>query len=115
MKKLLIAAIVMMGFMVSGMAQTAPAAKANDQSAKHAAKLSHMKQSASKTTDAAPAVSSKANTATSSAGEKTALKKDGSPDMRYKANKDHAKNTGVKHLKKDGTADKRYKENKKHS
>lgn len=114
MKKLLIAAIVMMGFMVSGMAQTAPAAKANDQSAKHA-KLSHMKKSAQKTTDAAPAVTQKASAATSSAGDRAALKKDGSPDMRYKANKDNAKNTGVKHLKKDGTADKRYKENKKHS
>ena len=105
MKKLLIAAIIMMGFTVSSLAQTSPATKKEPAKTKPA----HVK-SQKVMVDTVIAV--KPATVKKPGSDKL-VKKDGTPDMRYKANKDSVKTAKV--LKKDGTPDKRFKANKKTS
>ncbi len=108
MKKLLMAALVLIGFSAATLAQTTPAVKKTEPS----------KVQVAKKTTPAPATVPAANKATSattkpaaavSPGAAVPLKKDGTPDKRYKANQ--GSTTGP--VKKDGTPDMRYKANKK--
>ncbi len=92
MKKLIIAASMLLAFTTFSLAQTAPA--------KPAQKTVKKDASSNNTTTK--------TTTTTTTGP---LKKDGTPDKRYKAN-DATTNSNT-HVKKDGTLDKRYKENKK--
>ena len=125
MKKLIIAAIALVGFSAASFAQVIPVKK-ND-----ASKMQVVKNVTAKKADAKvvainkvtkptvpavtktavvtkPVVTTKAVTKTNAAAP---LKKDGTPDKRFKASQGIAAGP----LKKDGTADLRYKANKKHS
>lgn len=95
MKKIILAALVLLLGTGIGFAQQAPAKTTQDK-AKHAKKEATAVKPKSSTSEQHVA---SAATSTSS----THLKKDGTPDKRYKQNK---------HLKKDGTPDKRFKSNK---
>lgn len=92
MRKLILAAVALLGFSLSGQAQEMTKAVQGTEKA-----AQEVKKGAKKEAKKA------ADKATSEA--KVVLKKDGTPDKRYKQAKDVV-------LKKDGTPDKRYKENK---
>jgi hypothetical protein len=102
MKKLIIAASMLLAFTSFSFAQTAPAKPAQKTTAKKESVSQHS------ATSTAPAQTSGSKSTTTTTGP---LKKDGTPDKRYKAN--DATTTSSTHVKKDGTLDKRYKENKK--
>ena len=110
MKKLFLAAVMMIGFAGISFAQTA---KPADTKAKKPAATSATKSTVAATPATTPATkpAAKASPATAAkpvASKDVVLKKDGTPDKRYKA---APKTTGP--TKKDGTPDKRFKENKK--
>lgn len=133
MKRLIIAAIALMGFSAASFAQATPAVKKDAASKMQVVKKTDGKGSEAKVaamnkvTKTAPTAAANnpavqkqnASGAAASAKKETVvktnaaapLKKDGTPDMRYKANQGIAKGP----LKKDGTADMRFKANKKHS
>lgn len=121
MKKLLIAAIALMGFSAASFAQTPPAAKKAEPAKMQIVKKADQKADAKVVAMTKPteqkAKKAAASTATAATAHTSAtaaqVKKDGTPDMRYKQNKDAAKAAPAAHLKKDGTKDMRYKENKK--
>ena len=126
MKKLIIAALALVGFSAASFAQSAPAVKKNEPH-----KMQVVKKETNKKADAkvvalnkgskpAPVAVSKTAVvkketkpvavskpvAVAKTNAATTLKKDGTPDKRYAVNK---------HLKANGTKDMRYKANKKHS
>jgi hypothetical protein len=124
MKKLLIAAITLTGFSISGIAQTTAAAKPAS------SKIQVVKQTPGKQSTGAvtmkktvPAVShpAKPATTTSSANVTKAAvtTKIKTPENKSKPGKQAIKVAAAPgatvHVKKDGTPDKRFKENKKHS
>ncbi|MBC7937464.1 MAG: hypothetical protein H7Y86_19125 [Rhizobacter sp.] len=122
MKKLIIAAISLLGFSAASFAQTANTAKrataAKMQVVKKPdTKVVAMKKvtqptvTAAKPTAVTKTVAKPASTATVAKTSTTPLKKDGTPDKRFKASKSVASGP----LKKDGTPDKRFKANKKNS
>lgn len=88
MRKLILAAVALLGFTLSGQAQDMKKAAAKTEKATQEAKK-EVKKAADK----------------AAADGKVVLKKDGTPDKRYKQTKEVV-------LKKDGTPDKRYKQNK---
>jgi len=94
MKKIILAALVLLFGTGIGFAQQAPA-KTQQEKTKHV-----KKEATAAKTKASPSTQPAAATAATAA---TPVKKDGTPDKRYKQNK---------HLKKDGTPDKRFKGNK---
>lgn len=125
MKKVIIAALALVGFSAASFAQSAPAVKKNEPH-----KMQVVKRETDKKADAKVITLNKGTKPVPAAVTKTAvvkketkpvsvnkpvavaktnvatpLKKDGTPDKRYAANK---------HLKADGTKDMRYKANKKH-
>lgn len=104
MKKLLMAALVLIGFSAATLAQTTPAVKKTEPSKVQVAKKTTPVPAANKATSATTKP-----TAAVSPGAAVPLKKDGTPDKRYKANQ--GSTTGP--VKKDGTPDMRYKANKK--
>jgi len=95
MKRLILAALVLLLGTGVGFAQQAPAKT-------HQTKTKHVKKEATAAKTKASASTTQATTA-SAATASTPVKKDGTPDKRYKQNK---------HLKKDGTPDKRFKGSK---
>jgi hypothetical protein len=126
MKKLIIAALALVGFSAASFAQSTPAVKKTEPS-----KMQVVKKTTGAKTDAKVVALNKGSKPAQVAVAKTAvvkketkpvavskpvvvaktnaatpLKKDGTPDKRYAENK---------HLKTDGTKDMRYKANKKHS
>ena len=106
MKKLFLAAVMMIGFAGISFAQTA---KPADTKAKKPVATSAAKSTVAVTPATKPAAKAAPATATKHVASKdVVLKKDGTPDKRYKA---APKTTGP--TKKDGTPDKRFKENKK--
>ncbi|MEO7048750.1 MAG: hypothetical protein ABI091_25840 [Ferruginibacter sp.] len=113
MKKLMIAAILLMGFGIGASAQkTAPAAAPT-------AKPMHVVKKTTTTTATKVVPMTKATTAPKAAvvaktttSTSTKMKANGTPDMRYKANKMKAAPVVAGPTKKDGTADMRYKANK---
>ena len=140
MKKLIIAALALVGFSAASFAQTVPAVKKNDPSKMQVVKKATDRKlegkvvAMNKITKQTSPVSNNAVTkrtpvkkqvknpvttkpvaSISKVNSSVPLKKDGTADMRYKANKYVVKNPGAAHLKNDGTSDKRFKENKKHS
>lgn len=121
MKKLIFAAMAVLGLSAAGFAQTNTQAKKASpakmqvstkavSSTAPQAKATVVHKTTAAATTKAPAKQAAAKTVAKNSA--TPVKKDGTPDKRYKANKRLAK---VHHLKKDGTADKRFKENKKPS
>jgi hypothetical protein len=92
MKKLIVAAAMLLGLAGVSFAQTTPA---KTTPAKTASKVVQKKDPAPPATNA------------------VVLKKDGTPDKRFKANKTNEKPATP--VKKDGTPDMRYKQNKKKS
>ncbi len=88
MKKLILAAVALLGFAFNGHAQDMTQAKASSEKPKQEVKKEAKKAADKAATDG-----------------KVVLKKDGTPDKRYKKTKEVV-------LKKDGTPDKRYKQNK---
>lgn len=136
MKKLLIAAIALMGFSAASYAQSMPVKKQESktqvtqkkQPGKHATTkmvaIHKTKRPAGKTVtktvaksttqQKAPGNASSTTTVTKTESAHKPMKKNGTPDMRYKENKNVATASSA-HLKKNGTPDKRFKENKKHS
>jgi hypothetical protein len=112
MKKLMIAALAIIGFSTATFAQAAPAAKKSEPSKLQVvkkpteAKVVDIKKTAVTPAAAKPATAAKPAATTGTAP----LKKDGTPDKRYK-NAAAAPAAGP--VKKDGTPDKRYKANKK--
>ena len=105
MKKLLIAACMMLGFAgIVSAQEAAPKAKEKKSTEMKAVKKDAPPAKVVKMKTAKPAPAPAA--ATPAAGP---TKKDGTPDKRFKANKEAKP---AVHLKKDGTPDKRFKENK---
>lgn len=127
MKKVLMAALALIGFSAATLAQTTPAAKTSDPAKVQVVKKTTDKKDngkavamnkAVKPAAAAPSTGPVVNKATSastkpaaatSPGAAAPLKKDGTPDKRYKANQGSTAGP----VKKDGTPDMRYKANKK--
>lgn len=103
MKKILLAAIALLGLNVATFAQAVPAKK--PEPAKQA-KVVKMNTPAAKPATQVPVAKPAPAPAKPVVAAGTHVKKDGTPDKRYSENK---------RLKKDGTPDKRYKENKKSS
>ena len=112
MKKLFLAAVMMIGFAGISFAQTAKPATtdkaASKKEVKKPATTSAAKPAATATPATKPAAKTAPATAAKPASKEVVLKKDGTPDKRYK---NTPKASGP--TKKDGTPDKRYKENKK--
>ena len=111
MKKLFIAASMLLALAGTSFAQTAPAKEATTTSS-HKTEVSKdgkltstksAKKVETSTQATQPAAATTTTTTKSSTSTTGPAKKDGSPDKRFKANK---------LVKKDGTPDKRYKENK---
>jgi hypothetical protein len=113
MKKLIIAAIALIGFNAASFAQAAPATKAEPSKMKVVKKATDSKQETKVVpitkTATAPAAAKPAAAKTTTAA--SPIKKDGTPDKRFKSNAATTPAAGP--VKKDGTPDKRYKANKK--
>lgn len=120
MKKVLMAALALIGFSAATLAQTTPAVKKTDPSTVQVVKKTTDKKDngkavavnkAVKPVTAVPATAPVVKpAAATSPGAAAPLKKDGTPDKRYKANQASA---AAGPVKKDGTPDMRYKANKK--
>jgi hypothetical protein len=126
MKRVLIAAFILLGFSAASLAQTVPAVKKSEPSKTQAVKKTTGKKGnpqvvannkVTKTTTPAVTKTQVVKT-TPGAGKPLAktsvagtLKKDGTPDKRVKSSQPIA----ARPLKKDGTPDKRFKANKKHA
>ena len=116
MKKVIFAAIALMGLSTEGLAQTSTAAKTQPAKMQVPKKVSAAQALQGKvatvhktTPSSAPAQVKQVASKTIAKNAAAPVKKDGTPDRRYKANKRLAKNH---HMKKNGTPDKRFKENK---